>query len=133
MIYIDSNIPIYAALDPRKKGKWCRSVLEKIEGGKHPAVTSALTFDELVYYVRREAGLEESLQIGQAFLEMPNLTFLPVNDFVLWKSLELMREHHLFPRDAIHAASAVNSGVIAVYSEDKDFERVKELRRIWLK
>ena len=73
MIYIDSNVAIYAALDPRKKGKWCRSVLRQIESGEQLALTSALTFDELVYFVGKESGLDESLTIGQAFLEMPNL------------------------------------------------------------
>ncbi len=132
MIYIDSNVAIYAALDPRKKGKWCRSVLRQIESGEQLALTSALTFDELVYFVGKESGLDESLTIGQAFLEMPNLSFVPVDDIVLRKSMELMRASRLFPRDAIHAASALNSGVFVIYSEDKDFGRIKELDRVWL-
>ncbi|MFQ6061096.1 MAG: type II toxin-antitoxin system VapC family toxin [Thermoplasmata archaeon] len=132
MIYIDSNVLIYAALDPRKKGKWCRSVLRQIESGKQPALTSSLTFDELVYIVRRESGLDESLRIGQAALEMSNLYFVPVDDIILLKSIELMRALRLFPRDAIHAASATNSGVFVIYSEDKDFDKVKELERVWL-
>ncbi|MFQ6106837.1 MAG: type II toxin-antitoxin system VapC family toxin, partial [Thermoplasmata archaeon] len=118
MIYLDSNVLIYAALDPRKKGRWCRSVLRRIESGEQPALTSALTFDELMYLVRRESGLDESMMIGQAALEMPNLSFVPVDDIVLLKSIELMRTLKLFPRDAIHAASALNSGVFVIYSED---------------
>ncbi|HEY3128917.1 MAG TPA: PIN domain-containing protein [Acidobacteriota bacterium] len=37
--------------------------------------------------------------------------------------------HHLKPRDAIHAASALSRGIREIVSEDSDFDAIKELQR----
>lgn len=132
MIYVDSCVPIYAALDSSSKGKWARNLLKKIEDGDEPAITSALTLDEFIYKVRREDGVETSIEAGRALLMTPNLRFIPVDDEVLWKSLELIEAHGLYPRDSIHAGSAILRGVFTIISEDDDFDIIPEMKRRWM-
>ena len=60
---------------------------------------------------------------------MPNLTLLDVNARIISKSLYLMRLYRLYLRDSIHAASALNNNILEIISEDKDFDRIKELKR----
>ncbi len=67
----------------------------------------------------------------EAFLAMPNMRFMDVDDGVIWKALELIREYKLLPRDGIHAATAFNAGAERIYSEDGDFDRIKGLKRMW--
>ncbi|TET89503.1 MAG: PIN domain-containing protein [Methanomassiliicoccales archaeon] len=132
MIYIDSCVPIYAALDSGPRGKWSRALLQSIEKGDEPAVTAALTLDEFTYKVRKEEGVETSVEAGRALLMFPNLRFIPVDDGVLWKSLELVEEYGLYPRDSIHAGSAILQGIVTIVSVDKDFDIIPEIERKWM-
>lgn len=132
MNYFDSNIIIYAILDDTKKGDWARDVLEKVQNEEMPACTSFLTFDEVFYKVKKVSGNEEALKNIEAFLTMPNMRFIDVNDSVIWKALELIREYKLLPRDSIHAATALIAGADSIYSEDEDFDRIKGFKRKWI-
>jgi len=133
VIYLDSNVFIYAALGGGKEGSWCRELIRRVTEGQDEAVTSALTVDEVVYQVRVSRGLEASIQAGEAVLQMAHLTVAPADTETLWKSLNLGRELGLHPRDAIHAATALIRGASELISEDADFDRVDGLRRRWMR
>lgn len=131
MNYLDSNLIIYAILDETDLGEWARRVLEKVQNEEMPACTSFLTFDEVFYKVNKIKGIDVAVQNLEAFLTMPNMRFFDVNDGVIWKALELIKEYKIFPRDAIHAATAIIAGAETIYSEDGDFDRIKGLKRKW--
>jgi len=133
LIYLDSNVFIYAALGGAKEGNWCRDLIRRVTGGEVEAVTSALTVDEVVYQVRVSRGLEASIEAGEAVLEMAHLTVSPADAETLWKSLELGRQVGLHPRDAIHAATALIHGSPELISEDVDFDKVEGLKRRWMR
>jgi len=133
LIYLDSNVFIYAALGGAKEGNWCRDLIRRVTGGEVEAVTSALTVDEVVYQVRVSRGLEASIEAGEAVLEMAHLTVSPADAETLWKSLELGRQVGLHPRDAIHAATALSHGSPELISEDVDFDKVEGLKRRWMR
>ena len=132
MKYFDSNFFIYAAIDAGKTGEWARNLLRAIESGKESAVTSALTYDEFFWKVNREKGFKAALTATETLLEMPNLRFLGVDDEVIWKSFELIKNSKLDPRDSIHAACAILHGVFSIVTEDKDFDRIDEINREWM-
>ena len=131
MNYFDSNLIIYAILDDSKLGDWTREVLEKVQNGEIPACTSFLTFDEVFYKVNKVKGIDVALRNLEAFLTMPNMRFFDVNDAVIWKALEIIREYKVLPRDAIHAATAFVAGAEVIFSEDRDFDVMKGLNRKW--
>ena len=131
MNYFDSNIIIYAILDDTKTGDWAREVLEKVQNEEMPACTSFLTFDEVFYKVKKVKGNDVALKNIEAFLTMPNMRFIDVNDGVIWKALELIKEYKLLPRDGIHAATAYIAGAESIYTEDVDFNRLRGLKRKW--
>ena len=132
MNYLDSNLIIYAILDKTKTGEWARGVLEKVQNEEMPACTSFLTFDEVYYKVNKSRGKEIAVINLEAFLSMPNLRFIDVNDGVIWRSLELIKEYNLLPRDGIHAATAFIAGAETIFSEDPDFDDIKGLKRKWI-
>jgi len=133
MIYLDSNVFIYATLGRAKEGSWCRDLIRGVTEGGEEAVTSALTVDEVVYQVRMSRGLEASIQAGEAVLQMAHLAVAAADAETLWKSLELGRKLGLHPRDAIHAATALLRGTPEFISEDADFDKVDGLRRRWMR
>jgi predicted nucleic acid-binding protein len=131
--YFDSNLIIYAILDDSNLGDWARKMLEKVQDGEMQACTSFLTFDEVFYKVNKVKGIDVAIKNLEAFLTMPNMRFLDVNDAVIWKALEIISEYKVLPRDAIHAATAFIAGAEVVFSEDRDFDGMKGLKRKWKK
>ncbi len=131
MNYLDSNLVIYAILDETGTGEWARDILEKVQNEEMPACTSFLTFDEVYYKVNKARGKDVAMINLEAFLSMPNMRFIDVNDGIIWKSLELIREYDLLPRDGIHAATAFIAGAETIFSEDPDFDVIKGLKRKW--
>jgi len=129
MIYLDANVFLNAILNREKEGEKARDLIQKIEKGDMTACTSALSFDEVFWSVKKHRDFEKALKATKAFLEIPNLIFLDVNDEIIWLAYNLAEKYRIDPRDAIHLACALNHGVFTLVSEDKDFDKVKEIKR----
>ena len=131
--YIDSNVFIYpiiydenAVVEARKAKKF----LLKISSGEVEAYTSCFTWDEMVWVVRKLFGVDLSLELGRKFLSFPNLKFLIVKRTTIFKAQEIAEKYRLKPRDAIHAAAAIENKVSTIVSYDKDFDIIDEIKRI---
>lgn len=130
MIYLDANIFIYAITGDFKKSESCLSIINKVITGKMEACTSLLTWDEILYALKREIGREKALEESRKFLEIPSLYFIEVDGVVITKAQMIAELYHLNPRDAIHAATAILNRCKEIFSDDPDFDRVKGLKRI---
>jgi predicted nucleic acid-binding protein len=129
VLYIDSNVFVYAALNTEELGDRARLLLSRVQQGKEQAVTSALAFDELVWAVKKHRSIEDAVSAGEAFLNFPNLKLVVVNGDLLVSALNLIKKYRLDPRDAIHAATAVMEKAKTLVSTDSHFDRIKELKR----
>src|SRR3989344_3790248 len=130
MIYLDTNIFIYASIDESEIGKKCSEIISLHLNEKKDVATSCLTWDEVVYGIRKKVGKEMSIIQGKNLIEMQNLLWLDTNNLIISKAQELMEAYNLKPRDAIHAATAIINGIKEIISDDSDFDKVKELKRI---
>ena len=128
MLYLDSNVFIYAAINTKDSGENARALLQKIQQGEMRAETSALTFDEVFWAVRKH-DVEAAFEACQALLNFPNLDIVPVDRELVIFALQLIKEHHLAPRDAIHAATAIAGKADAIVSTDAHFDKIEELKR----
>jgi predicted nucleic acid-binding protein len=132
MVYLDSNVFIYAVThDPTKnaKAREAVNILRDVEEGSVKGVTSFLAWDELVWVVWKLAGREAGIRAGAAFLKLQNLSLLPVNLSVMLRAQELVERYQLKPRDAIHASSALTAGEREIVSDDAELDAIKEIRR----
>jgi len=129
VLYLDANILIFAALNTEEVGDKAVALLSMIQSGEEQAVTSALTFDEVFWEVKRNRGLEKAIDTAEAILNFPNLAIVPADRVVVSSALGIIRKYHLAPRDAIHAATAIAEKVDFIASTDNHFDRIKELRR----
>ncbi len=105
--------------------------LESLARGTRKVSTSTLTWDEVVYVVRRLLGPEDSVAKGAELLAFPNLTWHRVDFTVLRRAADLYRSLPMRPKDAIHAATALEAGEREILSEDRVFDRVPGLLRVW--
>lgn len=106
-------------------------LLRSVARGTTKVSTSTLTWDEVVYIVRRTLGPEDSITKAGELLAFPNLTWLRVDVAVLRRAADLYGSVPMRPRDAIHAAAALEAGEEEIVSEDRVFDRVPGLRRVW--
>ena len=130
MKYLDSNIFIYAATLPASdsRAKKSKQILLDMADGKFHGATASLTWDELVWIVKRLSGKEIAAEEGRKFLELANLKVLSVDEGALHKAQELIDGYKLDPRDAIHAAVAINNDITDFVSYDSDFDGIKDIK-----
>jgi predicted nucleic acid-binding protein len=129
MLYLDSNVFIYAALNTEEIGKRARVLLRKVQQGEEQASSSVLTFDELVWAVKRHRSIEDAINAGEAFLNFPNMKLTAVDGELLALALKLIKKYKLDPRDSIHAATAILEKAEAIISTDPHFDKIKEMQR----
>lgn len=133
LLYVDSNVFIYPVIYDEEAvveaGK-SRDFLLKIALGKVEACTSSLTWDEVAWVVRKLFGVENSVNEGKKFLGFPNLTVLGVRKSTVFKAQELVERYRVKPRDAVHAAVALENKIGTIVSYDEDFDEINEIRRI---
>jgi predicted nucleic acid-binding protein len=129
MLYLDTNIFVYATLNTEDYGDKAESLLQRIARGEEQAITSVLTFDETFWVVKRDRGIEKALEAAQALLNFPNLEIVPATREIACLALQLIKECGLRPRDAMHAATAIAEKADFIVSTDSHFDRVKELKR----
>jgi uncharacterized protein len=132
MPYLDSNIFIYPVLyraESQAQAKKAKEILAKIENGTLPACTSTLTWDEVVWVVKKNMGREEAVNQGRKLLGFPNLEFISVDNSIVSRAQKLMEKYPLNPRDAIHVASALEKRIKEIISEDSELDVIKEIKR----
>lgn len=133
MKYIDSNIFIYPVVADEKtetKAASSKKILLQISTGKLNAATCYLTWDEIVWVFEKFLGRDLALAEGRRFLEFPNLKFLKVDGAIISRAQDLINKYQMKPRDAIHAACALENNINEIISDDSDFDDVKELKRM---
>ncbi|MEM3065049.1 MAG: type II toxin-antitoxin system VapC family toxin [Candidatus Nitrosotenuis sp.] len=135
MKYIDSNVFIYPVVADEKtepKSTSSKKILLQIATGKLDAATCYLTWDETVWIIKKFLGRDIAFAEGKRFLEFPNLKFLRVDGSTVSRAQEIITKYEIKPRDAIHAACALENGIREMISSDPDFDVIKELKRIQL-
>ncbi len=128
MLYLDSNIFIYAAINTAEPGEKARHLLQEIQQGEEKAVTSALTFDEVFWAVKKHS-MEAALDVSQALLEFPNLEIAAATKETVRSALDIIKKYGIPPRDAIHAATASAEKADGIVSTDPHFDKIPGLKR----
>jgi hypothetical protein len=128
MLYLDANVFIYAAINTQEIGNKARTLLQKIQQGDQQAATSVLTFDEVFWSIKKRKP-ELAQETSFALLNFPNLEIIPADRKLALSALRLIKEYHLAPRDALHAATAIASKANCIVSTDAHFDKIKELTR----
>jgi len=131
--YIDSSVLIYPIIYEEaivaEAGR-CKDLLFKIASGEFEAYTASLTWDEVTWVVRKLSGIDSSLDVGRKLLSFPNLRLLGVKKTTISQAQEIAEKYRLSPRDSIHVATALENRIATVVSYDRDFDSVKEIKRI---
>jgi predicted nucleic acid-binding protein len=130
MFYCDSNLFIYPVIYTGPRATAATKILAYLADGELEALTCSLTIDEVLWIIWKKCGREIAVEEAKRVLEFPNLRVVDTKVSDLAKAIELVKKYHLGPRDAIHAACSLNHAIFSVISDDPDFDRVRELKRL---
>src|SRR3989338_3824099 len=131
MFYIDANIFVYSVF-LNDKGEKARQALQLVQDSKIHAITSVLTFDEVVWSLRKHINEETAIAATKSFFLLPELAICDVTHKIFLDSLDIMQHEKMKPRDAIHVATMRENKILKIISEDSDFDKIKNIKRISL-
>ena len=127
MIYIDSNVFIQGIIRNDNNSK---EIILRIAKKEFMGVTSVLSWDEIVFIVGKFLGKDLGISEGKKFFTLPNIEFVDAKKEIILKAQKLVEKYKIKPRDAIHSATAINLNIKEIISEDSDFDKISELKRI---
>jgi len=132
-VFIDSNLLIYlnALKSPELRARYESFYLDLLSDNK--AYTDVLVLDELIYISKRKYNVPYNISLE--FLEsivLPYVEILPLGKREFDKASELLKSLNIKPSDALHAATMILNGISKIASEDKEFDKVKGVERIWI-
>jgi len=129
-VFIDANIPMYAAGGSHPYKEPSLAFLERVAAGRLKAVSDAEVFQEILYRFWSLKLLPKALGLFDHFL-MVVPAVLPVTKRDMARARGLLaQEPGLPPRDAVHAAVLLNNGLKEICSYDHHFDRIPGIRRV---
>jgi hypothetical protein len=128
VIFVDANFLIYLNLGVKEVEDYYLKLLSE-----ESLATDPLVLDEVIYVSKKKYGvrLEDTLDFLDNIV-LPNSVVLPVTINEYRRAREVMLKYSVSPSDALHVAVMLNNSIRRVLSEDRDFDRVKEVERVWL-
>ncbi|RLE71096.1 MAG: PIN domain nuclease [Thermoprotei archaeon] len=101
---------------------------------RYKAYTDVLVLDELIYVSHRRYGVpyDVTLEFVESIVR-PYVAMLPIGEEEFDQAVRVIKEYGLKPSDAIHVGVMRANGIELVASEDRDFERVGGLKRVWMR
>lgn len=135
MIYVDTNVFIYAIENHPKYGKACKKVLLDIESEKVKASASVLVLVEIINVLTKinrilKKQKEKLLDIKKnidAILSLP-ITWFDLDFLIVKKASEY--SYNVSGVDYIHIATMEINSVTEIVSADDELDKIKFIRRI---
>jgi uncharacterized protein len=130
MLFVDTNIPMYAGGAASLYRDRCREILRWIAAGRLEAVTDVEVLQEVqyrYYHIRRvDAG-----RVVFDSLKTVIDRVLPVSADCVFLAQELSRTYEdVKPRDLVHVAVMMENDIRRILSVDGDFDAIAEVDRV---
>lgn len=128
-VYIDSNVFFYAKIMDKSYGQPCSAVLRSLSSGRLEGSISALVPLEVSNALKKYRLSREIVGEVRAILSLP-MEVYPVEPSDVREGAEIYGESEGSPYDCVHAAIMRRYGINEIVSADKDFDRIKGLKRL---
>jgi predicted nucleic acid-binding protein len=129
-VFIDANVPMYAAGADHQFKAPCLAILEWAAKNPLAAVTDAEVLQEILHRYSAIGQHDRAVDVALLFSRtVPEA--LPVTKRNVLRAIQLWQSHPtLQPRDAIHAAVMEQQGIQRIISADRHFDGLLGLTRI---
>ncbi|MEM1569767.1 MAG: type II toxin-antitoxin system VapC family toxin [Thermoproteota archaeon] len=129
-IFLDSCFLIYLNVMTDEARRPLEELFKKLLGEE--LFINMLVVDE-VLYISKKYGVPYDVTFN--FLRdiiLPCTEVIPIEEEDLKPTEKYLIKYNLKPSDAVHLATMEKTGISNIVTEDEDFDRVKEVKRIWL-
>lgn len=127
VIGLDTSVFIYHLEDHPGYSPFTEMIFNGLENGINKGVTSYLTLMEILTRPKAEGFPQVALDYEYYLTTFPNLTFHEMGLDVARKASDVRSKDRMKTPDAIQLATAILNGATAFLTNDKIFERVKEI------
>lgn len=127
MIFIDSNIPMYASTPPAPQKEKCVLLFKRIEEHAVDAASSAEVLQEILHRYRAVERMEEGFRIYEAFRALPIRWLEIIPEDVDEARQFLMDFPRLSSRDALHIAVMRRHRITKIVTYDSGFLGIPSL------
>ena len=131
MRFVDSNVFIYVLVkSPKDDYETAKRILQRIEEGE-AAITNTAVVQEIVdwlEYNNKRREVEKFLTAINSYITMKKAE---VSWNEMMEAISDMKKYDLDFVDALTLQTMKKNNVKEIYTNDKDFNRVKGIRRIW--
>ena len=125
-VFIDANVPIYAAGGDHPLKEPCARILRSVAEDPQPFVTDSEVLQELLHRYLALGRWELGREVLRAFAEAMDGRVEPVlAEDVLSASRLADRHPDVSARDLVHAAVMQRMGTGRIISADTDFDRME--------
>lgn len=129
-VFIDSNIPMYAAGNEHPNKVTSIKILESVSENKIAGVTSTEVMQEILYRYQSISLLEKGLEVFDSFSQIVD-DILPVNFDIISGARKILGKNSyqdISTRDAIHVATMDYFGINFIATYDKHFKAFKQVK-----
>lgn len=131
MRFVDTNVFIHVFIkSPKKDYEISKRILERIESGEAAATSIAVIYEAVDWleYNNREKEARSFLTAINSYLSLSKLV-VEWNNFL--PSLKDMYDKQIDFVDALTLQMMKENRISEIYSNDKDFDRIDWVKRIW--
>ena len=131
-VFIDANLLIYLnVLDDAS----ARMIYENFYIDlltKFKAYTDPIVLDELLFISRKKANIpyDATIQFIESIVK-PYITILPIGEKEYDLAKNIIVKYGIKPSDALHIATMKNNNIENIASEDKEFDKINNIKRLW--
>jgi predicted nucleic acid-binding protein len=127
IIGLDTPLFIYHLEDHPRYIPLTEIVFTALEKGMNKGITSYLSLLEILTKPKREGALQAARDYEYFLTTFPNLSFFEMGLEVARKASDLRATVQIKAPDAIQIATAIVHGATAFVTNDRVFEKVKEI------
>ncbi len=130
LVFLNANIPMYAAGAEHPLKQPCVAILEEIAKGSLRAVTNVEVVQEILHRYTALGQRAKAVEVARLFLQIvPDA--LPITKAELLLALDLhTRYPALAARDTIHLAVMQQHGLTRIASADRHFDNLPGIIRL---
>ncbi len=120
LIYWDSDAFLGWLQSEPGKAELCKGTIERAEGGEVAILYSALTIAEVLWLRNAPRIPKNKAEILRRFFRRSYFKNLNVTRAIAERAQDLVWDHNIRPKDAIHVATALDAGAHYLETFDED-------------
>lgn len=131
MKFLDANIILrYLTNDMPSESLKCQRLFEAVSEGREILFTNILIIAEVLWVLSSEYKFAR-LKVIEGIHKIVNTPNIHIDDKdLIISALDIFEENNIDFIDAYNAAVMLHKGIDSIYSYDKHYDRLKEIKRL---